>query len=132
MAARRGSARRPRVAGGRPVQVQVTFTVEEYQSVVARAAAAGLTVPSYLAVTGMRPEGVDSADAKSAVTNLSGTRRVLAGVANNLNQLTAKLHATGELDDSLPAVLDAVDRLSTRVEEAVDQVAAVVGGRVRT
>jgi hypothetical protein len=111
--------------------VQVTFTVEEYQSVVARAAAAGLTVPSYLAVTGMRPEGVDSADAKSAVTNLSGTRRVLAGVANNLNQLTAKLHATGELDDSLPAVLDAVDRLSVRVEEAVDQVAAVVGGRVR-
>jgi hypothetical protein len=119
------------VAGGRPVQVQVTFTVEEYQAVVARAAAAGLTVPSYLAVTGMRPEGVDAADAKSAVTNLSGTRRVLAGVANNLNQLTAKLHSTGELDESLPAVVEAVERLARRVDAAVEQVAAVVGGRVR-
>ena len=119
------------MTGGRRFAVQVKFTVEEYQAVAARAAAAALTVPSYLAVSGMRPEGVDSADAKSAVTNLSGTRRVLAGVANNLNQLTAKLHATGELDDSLLAVLDAVDRLSARVEEAVDQVVAVVGGRVR-
>ena len=117
--------------GGRRLAVQVKFTVDEYQSVVARAPAAGLTVPSYLAVTGMRPEGVDSADAKSAVTNLCGARRVLAGVANNLNQLTAKLHATGELDDSLPAVLDAVERLSGRVEDAVDQVAGVVRGRMR-
>lgn len=117
--------------GGRTFAVQVKFTATEYQAVTARATAAALTVPSYLAVTGMRPEGVDSADAKSAVTNLSGARRVLAGVANNLNQLTAKLHTTGELDDSLPTVLDAVNRLSSRVEDAVDQVAAVVTGRAR-
>ena len=129
MAGRSRSARRPRVAGGRQVQVQVTFTVEEFQAVAARAAASGLTVPSYLAVSGMRPEGVDAADAKSAVTNLAGTRRVLAGVANNLNQLTAKLHSTGELDESLPAVIEAVGRLSVRVEGAVARVAAVVGGR---
>jgi hypothetical protein len=67
--------------------VQVTFTVGEFQAVAARAAVSGLAVPSYLAVSGMRPEGVAAADAKSAVTNLAGTRRVLAGVANNLNQL---------------------------------------------
>jgi hypothetical protein len=111
--------------------VQVKFSEDEYRAVVLRAAAAGLTVPSYLAVTGMRPEGVDSADAKSAVTNLAGTRRVLAGVANNLNQLTAKLHSTGEVDDRLPAVVEAVERLARRVDAAVEQVAAVVGGRVR-
>lgn len=123
--------RRRRVPGGRRVLVQVKFTEDEYVAVALRASAARLTVPSYLAITGLRPSGVASADAKSAVTNLSGTRRVLAGVANNLNQLTAKLHSTGELDDSLPVVVEAVERLTRRVDAAVEQVASVVGGRVR-
>lgn len=109
--------------------VQVKFTMEAYRAVVARAVAVGLTVPSYLAVTGMRPEGVDSADAKSTLTNLASTRRVLGGVANNLNQLTAKLHATGGADAALPTVIETVGRLSVQVEDAVVQVAAIVGGR---
>ncbi len=54
---------------------------------------------------------------------------MVAGVANNLNQLTAKLHGTGEADAALPAVIEAVGRLSVRVEDAVTQVAAIVGGR---
>jgi hypothetical protein len=112
------------------VQVNVKLTEEEYQSVTARAVAAGLTVPSYLALAGLRPEGVASADAKAALINARGARRVLAGVANNLNQLTAKLHATGELDEALPAVVAAVERTMRRVDDAISEISVVVtGGR---
>jgi len=112
------------------VQANVKLTEEEYQSVTARAVAAGLTVPSYLALAGLRPEGVASADAKAALINARGARRVLAGVANNLNQLTAKLHATGELDEALPAVMAATERTMRRVDDAISEISAVVtGGR---
>lgn len=111
--------------------VQVKFTGEEYRAVVARAVAAGLTVPSYLALSGLRPEGVAAGDAKAALINVRGARRVLAGVANNLNQLTAKLHGTGEVDAALPAVVVAVERLMQRVDVAIAEVAAVVTGGAR-
>jgi Bacterial mobilisation protein (MobC) len=123
--------RRRRVAGGRHVPVQVKFTAAEYQSVVARAVAAGLTVPSYLALSGLRPHGVASTDIKAALINARGARRVLAGVGNNLNQLTAKLHSTGEVDVALPAVVAAVERIAARVDQAVVDVAALVTGGAR-
>ena len=107
------------------------FTDDEYAAIAVRAVVAGLSVPSYLALTGLRPEGAGAADVRSALTGLDGVRRVLAGVASNLNQLTAKLHSTGELDAVSPAVLDAVARSTARVEAAAKEVAAGVGGRRR-
>jgi hypothetical protein len=121
--------RRRRVPGGRPVRVVVRLTADEYASLSARAAEIGHTVPSYLALTGLRPEGVASADIRSALTSLYAVRRVQSSVANNLNQLTAKLHATGELDQGLPGVLEAVARLTNHVGEAVDRVVPLVDGR---
>lgn len=123
--------RRRRVVGGRSEKVVVRFTPEELAAVSLRAAAAGLTTPSYLAVTGLRPEGVAAADARSALINMTGARRVLAGVASNLNQLTHKLHGTGQVDASLPAVLEAVERIASRVESAIAELTTVVvgGGR---
>jgi hypothetical protein len=89
------------------------LTEGEYRAVAARASAAGLTVPSYLALTGLRPEGVAAGDAKAALINARGARRVLSGVGNNLNQLTAKLHSTGEVDSALPVVVAAVHRVAS-------------------
>jgi hypothetical protein len=60
--------------------------------------------------------------------NARGARRVLAGVAGNLNQLTAKLHGTGEVDAALSAVVAAVERVSARDGEAVADIAALVTG----
>ena len=112
------------------MRVNVKLTETEYQSVAARAIAAGLTVPSYLALTGLRPEGVAAGDAKAALINARGARRVLSGVANNLNQLTAKLHSTGEFDEALPVVVGAVDRVMARVDDAIAELSTVVtGGR---
>lgn len=121
------------MVGGRPIRVNVKLTEAEYQSVSARAIAAGLTVPSYLALVGLRPEGVAAGEAKAALINARASRRVLSGVANNLNQLTAKLHSTGEVDAALPAVLAAVERVTARIDDAIAQVSTVVtGGGHRT
>ena len=117
------------MVGGRPIRVNVKLTEAEYQSVSARAIAAGLTVPSYLALVGLRPEGVAAGEAKAALINARAARRVLSGVANNLNQLTAKLHSTGETDAALPAVVAAVERVTARIDDAIAQVSTVVTGR---
>jgi hypothetical protein len=113
------------------VRVVVRLTDAEHHAVRLRAIAAGLTVPSYLALSGLRPEGVDAADVKVALINARGARRVLAGVANNLNQLTAKLHGTGQADAALPAAVAAVDRVTTRVDEAIADVTVLVTGGSR-
>ncbi len=105
------------------------LTPEEYERVAARAADITQTVPSYLALTGLRPEGVASSDIKGALINLRAIRRVNSGIANNLNQLTAKLHATGELDASLRAALEAAARISDRIEAAIERVSDLIDGR---
>lgn len=117
--------------GGRPVRVVVRLTAREHQAVLDRSIAAGLTVPSYLALCGLRPNGVAAADVKSALTNARGARRLLAGAANNLNQLTAKLHATGHVDPALPAALAAVERIAARVDDDIARVADLVTGARR-
>lgn len=111
------------------MKVEVKFTEAEFEAVSLRAAAARLTVPSFLAVTALRPAGVGEGDARSAVTNLVAVRRVLAGVATNLNQIAARVNSSGQVDAALPAVLDAVDRMTERTGDAVRAVAGAVGGR---
>ena len=86
-----------------------------------RAAEINQTVPSYLALTGLRPEGVAASDIKAALIALRAIQRVNAGVANNLNQLTAKLHATGEFNASMRTTVEAVARLAGRLEPAIDR-----------
>ncbi|MCW2539683.1 MAG: hypothetical protein JWN95_1408 [Frankiales bacterium] len=118
--------------GGRKVRVVVRLTDDEFDRIAARAAEIKQTVPSYLALTGLRPEGVASSDIKAALIALREIQRVNAGVANNLNQLTAKLHATGELDASLRAAVGAAAGLSVRLDAVIGRVGQLVDGRRRT
>jgi hypothetical protein len=122
-------SRRTRVSGGRKHRVVVRLTEDEYERIAARAAEIKQTVPSYLALTGLRPEGVAASDIKAALINLHAIRRVNSGIANNLNQLTAKLHATGELDAGLQAAVQAAARLSGRLEDAIGRMGQLVDGR---
>lgn len=130
-ATRSAGSRRRRLPDGRQNRVVVRLSDEEYLAVAARAAAARLTLPSYLATCGLKPDGVPVADLRYALIGLDGSRRLLAGATNNLNQLAARLNASGAIGESLPSVLDVVQRGVARVEEAAAAVAAVVGGRTR-
>jgi uncharacterized protein with PhoU and TrkA domain len=97
---------------------QVKLTEDEQRQLRARAAALGVSVPRLMVesalggATGMAP------DRQREVAELFEVRRLLATVANNVNQLARLANTTGELG------------MQERLEEALAEVEEVVG-RVR-
>jgi len=93
--------RQRRVLGGRRRFVQLRLTEDDYAK-VARAAAAGASIPAYLVMAGTRP--LD----RSAVTGdpvlmrvwgqeLRALRQQVYRVGLNVNQVARLLHGTGEV-----------------------------------
>lgn len=149
-----GVRRRRRVEhGGRPIKVTVRFTAEEFAPVAARAAEVGLTPASYLAEIGraarssraaddavaadaggsgglvaerVRPLGV--LERRALARDLCSARRLLAGAANNLNQLTRVGNAVGEL----PPQVNMAAAVVTRYLRRFDAVLAVLEPRPGT
>lgn len=115
--------RRRRREGGREHRVQVRLDGEEYAAIAARAAAARLTVASYLAAAGSRDAaggGGWSVEQRSAlVAELFTVQRVLRGVATNLNQLTALANTQRVIPPAVAATAEAVGRLMARVEQVM-------------
>jgi Bacterial mobilisation protein (MobC) len=97
---------------------QVKLTAEEQQRLRARAAELGASVPRLMveaalgSATGMTP------DRQREVAELFEVRRLLATVANNVNQLARAANTTGEL------------AMQRRLEDALADIAELVG-RVR-
>ena len=97
---------------------QVKLTEEERDRLRARAAELGVSVPRLMVesalggATGMTP------DRQREVAELFEVRRLLATVANNVNQLARLANTTGEVG------------MQRRLEEALAEVEEVVG-RVR-
>jgi hypothetical protein len=144
-----GERRRRRVeGGGRPHQVKVRFTDEELARVKARAISAGLTPASYLAEIGQaaRPgvvSGVLEASAngsggspggllveqgrtfgvlerRALAAELFSVRRLLVGVATNLNQLAKVANSTGRQEPvQVAAAAAAVSRYLSRLDAVV-------------
>jgi hypothetical protein len=117
------SRRRRRREGGRAHRVTVRLDEREFAAVAARAAAARLTVASYLAAAGNRDgkdgRGWSVGQREVLVTELLMLQRVLRGVATNLNQLTALANTQRTVPPAVGATAEAVGRLMTRVEHLV-------------
>jgi hypothetical protein len=113
-----GRSRREREPVPRRVFQQVKLTEEERDQLRARAAELGVSVPRLMVesalggATGMAP------DRQREVAELFEVRRLLATVANNVNQLARLANTTGEVG------------MQTRLEDALAEVEEVVG-RVR-
>jgi len=113
-----GRSRREREPVPRRVFQQVKLTETEQQQLRARAAQLGVSVPRLMVesalggATGMAP------DRQREVAELFEVRRLLATVANNVNQLARLANTSGELG------------MQARLEEALAEVEDVVG-RVR-
>lgn len=60
---------------------------------------------------------------RDAIATLFGLHRLLAGIANNVNQMTKALHSTGELPAQTGEVLVSVRRVAERIDAAVDRLA---------
>lgn len=144
-----GARRRRRVEpGGRQNQLLVRLTDEERARIEQRAAEMGLTPASYLAEIGQAavpagangsPEGDGANGAgdgarmvtevgrplrvlerRAVAAELMAVRRLLSGVATNLNQLARVANTTGHLNPSqLAAAAAAVIRYLPRLETVV-------------
>lgn len=108
--------RRTRLPGGRVHQVKVRLSDQEYIEVAARAAAAGLTPASFLALSGRlsgdRPGPVQF---RALATELLGVRRLVSGVARNVNQVAAAVNS-GVRPAETAAVLAASERILGRLD----------------
>src|SRR5579859_3423847 len=81
-----GAARRHRVEGGRPRHVKIRFTDAEYDAIAARALEARVSIPRLIVdSTLIRRNRVAPSPALTA--ELAGLRRLVANLANNVNQI---------------------------------------------
>jgi hypothetical protein len=120
--AARGAARRRRVEGGRPRAVKSRFTDAEYEAIAARAADSHVSVQGLLVAGALT--GEPAATAPSALTaELAGLRRLVANIANNINQMARKLNSGGWPDAGIAPAADAVRRTMRRLDAALDTAA---------
>ena len=118
--------RRANVAGGRQHRQhrhEVRVTPEEEALLLQRAAAQRVSVPRLLVEAALAARGETPTERRDAMSTLFGLHRLLAGVANNLNQMTRALHATGEMPAQTPEVLAALRRTAERIDTAIDRLA---------
>lgn len=120
MGAARGRRRRANSAGGaRENRVVIKHTDEEIATVRAMAAVQGISPPR-LYVRALTTGDVEAAARLQRIRDeLSATRRLLAAVSNNVNQIATAANATGEVGENLEATLAAVRRVAARVDGVV-------------
>ena len=114
-----GRVRRARSqAEPRRVYQQVTLTEAEREQLRARATELGVSVPRLMVESAL--SGVETpTDRKQQIAELFEVRRLLATVANNVNQLARSANISGRVDvgQRLEETLGEVDELLARMRE---------------
>ncbi len=120
----RASERRRRVEGGRQHRHVVRVTPEEEAQLLTLALRYRVSVPKLLvdsALAGGSEAASENAAVRHAViTELFGLHRLLANIANNVNQMTKALHGSGELPPQTGEVLAAARRAAERIDAVLD------------
>lgn len=125
----RPAARRRRLPGGRPHQHLVRLSDEEQVQIVARARVVGVSVPRLLVEAALAGDAQTASERRALVAEFLATRRLLARVSNNVNQLAAAANATGEVPAELRATMHAVARVTARLEASVAELTGVPPAR---
>jgi Bacterial mobilisation protein (MobC) len=119
--AAKGAARRKRAEGGRHREVELHFTDDEYEMLAARAAEERVTIQRYIVSRAMaRKLTINTA----LTAELTALRRLVANLANNVNQIARNLNSGGKPDASLTAVTSALGRTLIRLDTAVSWLGA--------
>jgi len=114
-----GAARRHRIEGGRPRHVKIRFTDAEYNAIVARAIEARVSIPRLLVDSALVRRHRHAVISSALIAELVGLRRLVAGLANNINQIARKLNSGGTPDAGIPAAAEAVRRAMGRLDAAL-------------
>lgn len=106
-----GERRQRRIPGGRDKRIVVRVDPDTWYKLKLRAIAACRSLPAYLVEVGLRPliagtSGMSLAGQRAMAEQLDTVLTRLRQSGTLLNQIAAKLHATGQLDGGLHAVLD--------------------------
>ncbi|HFA6985226.1 TPA: plasmid mobilization relaxosome protein MobC [Neisseria gonorrhoeae] len=117
--------RRRRVEGGRQHRHVVRVTPEEEARLLAMALKYHVSVPKLL-VDSALAGGAGVAATRSLARDeilieLFGAHRLLAGVANNVNQIAKATNATGEVQAATTVTLAKVREVAMRIDDAVDR-----------
>ena len=96
----KGRVRRGRESAPRRVYQQVKLTEEERDQLRARAAELGMSVPRLLVESAL--SGVETpTDRRRMIADLFEVRRLLATIANNVNQLAHAANISGQVSEGL-------------------------------
>ena len=99
-------------------------TAQEEARLLELAEAQGVTVPRLLVESAMAGErGETASERRAVITELFAVHRAVAGVANNVNQITRKLHTTDELAAETSQVLRAARATMQRLDAVIDKLA---------
>jgi len=117
-AACRGAARRHRVEGGRRHQVKVRFTEADLDAITARAADAHVSVQRFM-VSSALARRLQPAVPVQLAAEVASLRRLVANLANNINQIARRLNSCAAPDAGISAVADSVRRAMNRLDVAI-------------
>lgn len=116
--------RRANVDGGRQHFHKVGVSPEEEGALVRLAHEQNVTVPRLLVEAALSLDQRETpTERKQAVAELFKLHRLLAALSNNVNQIARATNATGEIQDEMRAILDAVRRTAVRIDRVVDGLA---------
>jgi hypothetical protein len=120
-----GATRLRRAVGGREHAIKVKLNRAEYQAISTRAAERKLSVQRFLLSCALAPRTeIHPVRVPSTLTaELAGLRRLIANLANNINQIARVLNSGGVPDASIPATADAVRRAMTRLDSVLSGMA---------
>jgi hypothetical protein len=110
-----GRSRRAREPAPRQVVQKVKLTERERDQLRARAGELGVSVPRLLVESALADVTVTGTERRAETAELFETRRLLATVANNVNQLARLANTSGKVP------------VGQRLEDAVGDVEEIVG-----
>lgn len=116
--------RRANAPGGRQHRHEVKVSPEEEARLLQIAEMQRVSVPRLLVESALAQSGETPTERRNAMAELFGVHRLLAGVANNVNQIARATNATGEWQAETAAALDAVRRTAGRIDDVVDELSA--------
>ena len=116
--------RRENVEGGRLRAYKVRVSPEEAGRLERLAQAGGVSVPRLLMESALSSQE-PATTRREALSEMFAAYRLLAGLANNVNQIARVSNATGTVPPWAPTVMAKVRRTAERIDAAID---AIEGG----
>ncbi len=115
--------RQANVAGGRKRRQEVLLTQTESEELRRLADAQKVSVPRLLIESALSATGETSTQRRAAMSELLAIRRVLAGVANNVNQIARVANTEERVSGELRATLGELDARMQMLDETIDELA---------